>query len=148
MRAETYVREPEPEDLPFIYSSWLKSLQPSLSMIDKSIFFKYHKRLIDSILRRSQVIISVNPNELGQIFGYAVFEHVHNRVMILHFVYAKHTYRRLGIATELYHLVAGMRKDHDNPCVASHTSAAMRDFLNHWDLVFNPYVLLQEGYEK
>ncbi len=142
MRVETYIREADPEDMPFVYSSWLKSLQPFMHQIDKRIFFKQHKNLIDSILRRSSVMISCNPHEKDQIFGYVVYEP--GSVVVMHYIYTKHTYRRLGIANELYDLVSMSSKD-NAPMIASHYSLALEEFLTKWDLIFNPYILLEQA---
>lgn len=137
MKVETYIRKPTEADLNFLYNSWLKSLRQSLSTVDNTIFYGNHKKLIEELVTKCRVVISCNPEDITQIFGYIVFEIIED-ISILHYVYVKHPFRKLGIATELFKFI-----DHNSelPCVASHYTRIFETIGPKWGLVFNPYVL-------
>lgn len=134
---ETYIRQPNQDDLGFIYNSWLKSFRQTVPSIDKPIYFIEQRKIIDKIFDRSKIYISCNPEHLDQIFGYVIFDESPRKFTIVHYVYVKHPYRRLGIGDELMNLI----DKKPVPFVGSHTSRCFDFIKDKWDIVFNPYIL-------
>src|SRR6266481_333453 len=92
------LRPPNPDDLDFIMSTWLRSYQQSGdNPIRGSRYWWYQHDLITNILKRSMVIMAVNPDALDQIYGYVIFQPLGEDV-ILHWIYIKFTYRHLRMA--------------------------------------------------
>lgn len=100
------VRAPVRDDMPFIYSSWLKSYSKHEDSVRmrKSTYFRYYKKVLDAILMSNKILIACNPDDAGQVYGYIVYnEDAHKElgVTVLHYVYVKYTFRKLGIARYL-----------------------------------------------
>ena len=70
--------------------------------------------LITKILKSSQLMVAVNPDDFDQILGYMVFKTDAPRDIIqFHFLYVKGPYRYGGIATRLIDIMPSeMRKEH------------------------------------
>jgi ribosomal protein S18 acetylase RimI-like enzyme len=92
------LRPPKKTDLNFIYSSWLKSFIDSPdNPISEKAYYSYQHLLISSILDRALVSILCNPDDLDQIFGFAVYELTHDKLTI-HWLHIKYSFRQLGFA--------------------------------------------------
>jgi hypothetical protein len=92
------LRPPKPSDLNFIYNSWLESYKESPdNPIKGNAYYSYQKMLIVSILRRAQVSILCNPDDLDQIFGWCVYE-ITEDCIIVHWLHIKYSFRKLGFA--------------------------------------------------
>lgn len=88
------------EDTGFVFSSWLKSYRnaPQSRLMLNNIYFQNQHDIIEDILKKSVVMIAVNEQDPSQIFGYIVYE----KPSMLHYVYVKYTYRKMGIARLLF----------------------------------------------
>jgi len=98
------VRPYSPEnDTAFVFSSWLRSYRFSLQTKDipTAFYYRCHHKLIEDILERPDVRISVAclQTDPSLIFGWACFEGP-----VLHYIFVKPPYRRLGIAKTLVRL--------------------------------------------
>lgn len=95
------VRDGKEQDLPFIYSSWLLSLWGGnewFRYIDKNIFFKKYHDVIESILNRPKLKLSIACliEDPEIILGFSAIE-----LGTLHYVFVKKDWREIGIAREL-----------------------------------------------
>jgi len=95
-----------PDDIPFIYSSWLRSFKHSSALgksMRSSVFFENYREIIDHILasQHSHVAIACLPDDPNVILGYLVYEIVSTREYIFHYCFVKESFRRLGIASAL-----------------------------------------------
>lgn len=141
-------RSPTPDDEGFIYNSWLKSLHdpdngsPWAKMIRAQVFYANHKKVIAKILSEAGVLLACNPECTEQILGYGVYQPTSGKVAVLHYLYVKHPYRRLGIATGLFRTMLHLA-EHDTmfPVVASHATSAWWHLKDKWNLIYNPYVI-------
>lgn len=161
----TVYRQPIQADHPFIYNSWLKSFRTYSSwatQVAPTIFFANHKMVIAKLLEEAGVLVACNPDLPDQIFGYAVFTQTGSNVTVLHYVYVKHPFRKMGVAGGL---VATVRSEsnHDKalPMIATHIPDkalpmdegvwdSMWNVLRlKWDLIYNPYIMGTETiYDK
>lgn len=94
------LRPPKSNDLKFIYNSWLRSFKesPDNAIKGDGPYYSYQKMLIVSILDRSYISILCNPDDIDQIYGYAVYELTEDQI-ILHWIQVKYLWKRLGFAT-------------------------------------------------
>lgn len=137
MQPKVKLRPAMKEDLNFILNSWLKSYRSSpfaAKMINK-VYFSNHQEVIKSILADNLITVACNPEDEGQIFGYMVFNTLPGNVLLIHYTYIKHTYRRMGIAKFIYDAI---KTDDLGVLYTHHTKYA--DFLsNKLTLIFDPY---------
>jgi GNAT superfamily N-acetyltransferase len=88
-----------PEDLPFIYSTWLLGLYHGNSwfkLIDKTVYFEHYKKIVEALLITSMVQVACLESDRDVIVGYSI--HRDNR---LHWIFVKKAWRRLGVAKAL-----------------------------------------------
>lgn len=132
------VRGPGEEDLPFIFNSWLKSFRdsPQVQGVPNTLYYAEQHALIGQLLKDSYVLIACNPDDPGQIYGYAVGcakpEPDHS---VLHWVYVKHPFRNFGIAKALVHDVCG-----DRPLYYTHRVKNSDRIAGDRSATFNPYL--------
>lgn len=138
-------REVRPDDESFIYSSWLKSFRAGSTWaaeIPGQIYFSNHKKVIARLLGEAGVVVAANPEATDQIFGYGVYQPTAGGVTVLHYVYVKHPYRRLGIGSDMVRVVRQISgHEQDLPMVATHIANAWDKFRERWNVVYNPYVI-------
>ncbi len=96
------IRPPNPNDLNFIYSSWLNSYNDhnKFQPIKGPAYYGYHKLLINKLLNQSLVSVICNPDDTEQILGYAIYQ-IQNDSLILHWLYIKYSFRQLGLSKYL-----------------------------------------------
>jgi GNAT superfamily N-acetyltransferase len=96
-----------PDDEQFLYRTWLDSLRLTGSMyrsVRDRVFFAYYRRVITGLLDRGAQVLVAAEADSPVIFGCLVAEplvNVDDRQGVLHWVYVKSNWRRLGIATRL-----------------------------------------------
>lgn len=135
------VRPATDQDISFIFNSWLKSFRDSgvLSRsVPNTIYFQNHHKILQKILKRSQANIACNPQDPSQIYGYIVGEYIEG-IFILHYVYVKHSFRKMGIGKELLNSF-----DHDtgNASCCSHLTKMAEKFLLKYNMIYHPYTVL------
>lgn len=132
------VRQALDSDAPFIFSSWLKSFRSSdfAKHLSNSMYYREHHKLIADILERSQVICAVSDEDESQIFGWICAE-TGGPVPVVHYVYVKQTYRRVGIASKLLSLVA------DGAFLYTHDTGAAPELAKNG--VYSPYFAFMKG---
>lgn len=125
----------------FIYSSWLKSFRPSASnaQIRKDIYFRNQSGVIRDILSRSHGMVAADREDSSHLFGYVIAEFLRESTVV-HYVYVKHPFRRLGIGRFLIQAVLGASPD-DVLLVCSHIPARedfFTKFLEKYSIVYDP----------
>lgn len=132
------LRNARPDDIPFIYSTWLKSYRTGSGLglaSGKHAYFITYNLIIDYILEKpdAHVWVAVKPDEPNVIYGYLVCEPT-----ILHYVYVKDGFRKLGIAASLYKTAF-----YERPYI-THATAMSRELLKtHAGFKFNSSLLFK-----
>ena len=100
-------RQANAQDVPFIFSSWLKSYHNSnfALSIPSTMYFKEQHKLIEQIITRSTVLVAVNPEDQSQIYGWICADTA-GAVPIIHYLYVKHPYRKFGLGRMLVDLIS------------------------------------------
>lgn len=91
------IRPANVDDLPFIYSTWLKNLYygcPFYRDVDRKTYFSSYKHIVTGLLSRATVKVCCLKEEPEVVLGYSVHEGE-----ILHWVYVKKAWRGLRIAS-------------------------------------------------
>jgi len=132
-------------DLPFIYSSWLKSYRNSnfAKPISNDVYYENHHDIIEDLLASSQVILACNVNDPAQIMGYVVASKI-NGILTYHYLYVKHTYRRLGIGKLLFNVF----EQPDQPACYTHETATAKKLAPRYNLIYNPYLIVINSKEN
>lgn len=75
-------------------------------------YYQRQKRIIQTILARggSAGIVAVDPEDENHIYGYAIFE-LGELMGMLHYVYIKEAFRKLGFAHELLKIVKRLPRE-------------------------------------
>lgn len=129
-----------PEDLNFIRNSWLKSYRKAhvASRMTDTLYFALWKYAVVSpaIVRavKGEVILLVacNADIPDQIFGWAATE---PREDLLHYVYVKHPFRRLGLCRQMLALLG---INHDARATWTHSTDAAVDYLARYCAGYEP----------
>jgi hypothetical protein len=105
-RTDILIRPVSDDDVSFIYQSWLKQYRERsrfASPIHPKIYYDRHHKVVERIIAMpaTQVLICTPKESPETILGYLVFTR-NGLAPIIHFVYVKSTFRRLGIASALF----------------------------------------------
>lgn len=135
-------------DLALIRSSWMRSLRESQTHrdVEASVYKTNQPLIINGLIRRSLTIMAVNPEDPTQIFGYVVATPTTSNVCVLHWLYVKSAFRKLGIGSALVREAIHETEANTNYPVCctyiSHNFNWLKDKLN---LVYNPYLVAMEN---
>lgn len=88
--------------LNFIRATWLKSYFSEHSRFCENltweVYVAFHPHIIENLLVRSKLLVAEPANERDVCVGYFAYEPPRSA----HFVYVKHAFRKLGVASELF----------------------------------------------
>jgi len=127
------------EDHPFLFNSWLKSYRfsPFAERITNTIYFEDHHRLIERILKNSKILIACNPSDPSQLYGYVVGGE-DDGILIIHFLYVKHTFRNMGMGKTL---LDAMGHSGETASVYTHHTRMADKLASKHNFVYHPYLL-------
>ena len=130
------------KDNGFLYSTWLKSYRqmPYAQNMSNDTFFHHHKQVIEKILAKPNTTVTVicEDTDPDHIYGYSVIE-TYGDASIIHYVYVKHAYRKLGLAKAL--LQANIPLLGQKLTFVSHESRHHQVFKGKFSLEYNPYII-------
>lgn len=108
-RVKFSVREKTKADEPYILNAWIRSARDyaPYRSVRSEVFFPLQQAIINKILARSNVVIACHQEEPEQIFGFIVYEILHDEYCVIHWINVKQPFRNLGIASVLVPLVVG-----------------------------------------
>ena len=124
------IRTATESDLRFVHSSWHTNHWRTWAhkYVEREVYKSSQDRHIDLLMARSVVTVAFFPEVPDEVLGWACVEPYPE---VLHYVYVKGTYRRMGIARGL---VEGRAR-----CYTQYTDAAGRKFAEKVGITFNPY---------
>lgn len=127
-------------DKAFVFNSWLKSFRNGTfcNNVDNSIYYTNQHTVIDKLLEKCTVSVCCNSEDPKIIYGYIVYEFIQGQ-FVLHYVYVKNIYRRLGLAKKLLYSTK-----HDFNVLGCYTHQTPVGNRNEekFNLVYHPYILL------
>jgi len=128
------VRPATTADLPFIRNSWLRSYHDGqvARHVPNDVYFANagHWGVVDRCLRTGATAVASPPGDDGTIVGWAC-----GLGGVLHYVYVKAPFRRLGIAKALLACFPGLS-------ACTHWMPVVKEWADRGHpLVFNPYLL-------
>lgn len=138
------IRDFGPDDIPFIFSTWLKCYKHQsyfAKRIRYDTFFEHHHKIVDDILNRESISVklAVLKDDESLILGYVAFEQ--DKDTAIHFLFVKQAFRRMGIARALLNEL-----DCDlNGVTFSHWTYDFDHILRKYpEMQYNPYLAFKE----
>ena len=137
------------KDIPFITNSWLKSYRDGLAVraIPHDVYYYHQHKLIEKLLPRCVNLVVCRSDDPDQILAYVIAEKM-DTALVIHYMYVKHTFRRLGLATQM---VDKLRESEgDPPVMITHRTYAYQKIRETWEAngkenkmqgwVYNPFL--------
>jgi hypothetical protein len=97
---EILVRDPQPSDINFLLSTFLKGLyygSDFWQLVDQDAYFSNYEPFIKNLMLKCDIKIACLADDQDVILGYSMFKND-----TLHFIFVKKSYRKLGLAKTLY----------------------------------------------
>lgn len=119
---EVEVRPMVPEDVKYIYGTWLNFAKGSTSYgagLKREEFFPAHHRVVDAILVRARVLVAHPIGNPDEIAAYVVTDQV-RETPVLHFGWTRGSFRGHGVMARLWE-ASGLDA---NECAWSHPTPA------------------------
>jgi hypothetical protein len=132
------------EDVPFVFSSWLKSYRDSraVSGISNTIFYANHHKVIERLIQKpyTTCLVACAIDDPKQMYGYAVCEYKDN-IAVLHYCYVKFACRRFGVAKDLLKvLLSGPAIERVFYSHASKATENLQEKLSSAKICYDPYL--------
>lgn len=131
------VRPAGPADLSFIFSGWLRSYHESevARHVPNDVYFSSggHHGIVRRLLDEVGAVVACSASDPTELYGFAC-----GAPGVLHYVYVKAAFRRLGVAK----LLLGALGVIDAPTVVTHHNRVIKAWQdNGRRYAFNPYGL-------
>ena len=104
--------------------------------IPPSLSLYYHDIILKKILTNCSLLVACDPEDTDVIWGYVAFDQVDP---VLHFVYVKGAFRRMGIGTRLLNEARLML---DEPVIVSHRTEGLFKAWPNVKWRWNPYRMM------
>lgn len=137
------VRALQEMDLPFVFSSWLRSYKEQSAFakrIKNDVYYFWHHQMIEVILKKPSMrgIVAHVQDEPDIILGYLIYEVVNGEPKVVHYCFIKEPFRRLGIAKLLF-AYAELEKDF----FITHFTYLVEPIINkREDITYDPYRII------
>lgn len=98
------IRDIEPMDKDFLFDSWLKSwrTQRAAGVIPNNLYYTVTRSVIENLVGRGATIkVACSIHDPSHIYGYICFETMKNGDYVVHYLYVKDPYIKLGVADGL-----------------------------------------------
>jgi GNAT superfamily N-acetyltransferase len=125
-------------DAPFAFNSWLKCYRHSrlALQMQNEVYFSGHHKVIEGLLKNCSCIVACSPDDLSQIYGYAVGEKRDGQ-LVVHFIYVKEAYRRLGIGLLL---LKSLGYELGQPYFFTQKTHAVEKYEKKYPIIYHPYL--------
>ena len=133
-------------DIPFIFSTWLRSYRDSIFAmnISTTVYYAEHHKIVEKLLKGSEVLVACANDDISELYGYICTENI-DGVFVLHYVYVKHSFRHLGIGKQL---LAAVNHDSTRASMYTHMTKVSRALATKFGFIHSPYLALTAEYQK
>jgi len=143
MTQEFEIRSANPGDIAFIYDTWKNSFRYDKVTpgIRNFIYYPEQTAVMDAILNddRTKVSVVCKKDESFVVFGYMVYQ---PKPAILHYIYIKEPFQKLGLAKALFAQGFGPEVGKTENLQCSHKTKKVSDLFSTNDrLIYNPYLI-------
>jgi hypothetical protein len=140
------IRPAAEADIPFIFSSWLKSYRSSrfAQGITNTVFFGEHHKVLEQLFKTANVLIICDQKNSTDIYGYICAEIIDN-IFVVHYMYIKHTYRLFGLAKIM---MEQFNHSKDSTGICTHLTRVGEKVAAKYNLVYSPYLAYTAEYRN
>lgn len=133
------LRTANPEDVSFIFNSWLKSYRTSemCKPMTNEVYFAEQHRLIENLVTSCKVIIACNEQDPKHLYGWICAGDT-DGIFTLHYIYIKQAFRKMGLAKMLLEICG---HDGSTMGIYTHHTLPMKFWAGRYILLYQPYVL-------
>jgi GNAT superfamily N-acetyltransferase len=138
------IREYTLEDENFLFHSWLKTYFDALMDMKQAqgmrsdVYYQGQHKRIEGLLARGSTLVACNSEDESQIYGWINYEDLTDGGVILHFVYVKQPFRRVGIAKRLIEIAKYSKRE----VFYTHKTPFTKDLAGVvGKATFNPYLI-------
>lgn len=138
------MRDAEADDVRFIVDAWVREMRRSVFSrhVRNDVFVPGQHDVVHALLGDSSVTMACDRDNPSLLMGCVVWEH--GPEPIIHWLYVKSSYRRLGIARSL---LLSCYPERPARVICSQATQlfddpAFRPVLERYGVVYSPYVLL------
>lgn len=139
----TKVRQilPEKTEIGFILKTWGREHYKTMPrQFPQRLFFTEFGAIMAELAKRAKCAVASNPDDINQIQGFAIGKVAEDGVFLLHFVYVRPEFRRMGLCREMCAYLGYDETKHE--LVATHWS----DYASKIDrkgkpIIYHPYIL-------
>lgn len=133
-------REALPEDLNFIFNSWISSYRRAKhnNNIPAPFYFHGQHKVIERVLRQAKTLLLVDANHTENIYAYMIYEEIEG-IFCVHYAYTKNVYRGFGMQRKLLSLV----RSNESAGIYTQDSPAARFVADKANLYHNPYIIVE-----
>ncbi len=107
-----------------------------MKRIAKTQYFEGQHAVIEFLLKKSLCYVACDRAYPDQIVGYIIGE-LNNNQTILHWIYVKSGFRKMGIAKKL---IQALRGDKEGRIWYTHDHYEAQDFKRKVNMEYNPYL--------
>ncbi len=123
---------PTAEEFAFVFDSWARSFRrsPWAGCVPNNLWDAVSRECSKGIVDRGARVVVARPDDVARVMGYSVYEPDRR---VLHFLYVKDSFRRMGVGTALLNEAAP-----DGDWTYSHRTRVSQKFLGSrfvWDPV-------------
>lgn len=141
-------RTRDDSDRNFIFASWMRSFRTGSTWakeIPAEIYSTRHSQLINDLLTNSGSVVACSSDDPDQIFGFGIYQPSTDNIAIVHWVYVKEMYRKLGIGEQIFRqCLISARHDFKMPVAVTHSTYNLEWATEKYNLVYNPYLAFGE----
>lgn len=133
-------------DEAFVLSSWLKSYRDGALVrhIPNTIYYDNHHELVKGLLKNGTTMVACDPEAPDILYGYINFEVSVSNELLIHYVYIKHSFRKMGVMTAMLREIVD--KESPTAMYGTHMVSGMLHWAKKHGVIYNPYILFGDRY--
>lgn len=133
-------------DVPFIFSTWLRSYRDSIfaANISTTVYYAEHHKVVEKLLKSSEVYIACADDDISELYGFICGQKI-DGILVIHYCYVKHSFRRLGIGMQLLNM---FDYDPSKASIYTHMTKVGRTLGHKYSFIHSPYLALTGEYQK
>jgi GNAT superfamily N-acetyltransferase len=104
MKPTWTIRAAREDDFAFVMDSWLRSTRDepwSGNVCNNMAMAVLHESVKQLMLRGAKIVVAVNPERDNQVIGWLCYEFGRPPEKVVHAIYCKRPFRRMGVARQL-----------------------------------------------
>lgn len=140
------IRPATEADVPFIFSTWLRSYRDSgfASNISTTVYYAEHHKVVEKLLKSCDVYVACANDDISELYGYICAQKI-TGIFVLHYIYVKHSFRHLGLGKQLLNT---FNHDFNKASIYTHMTKVARALAHKFSFIHSPYLALTGEYQK